>query len=70
MPFQGEFTHILVPRAMPWAKCLLAFQAVFRRIPETSIIHIIAVWGKAPKVRKNTDGGDSPRNKRINKTKP
>ena len=28
MPFQGEFTHILVPRAMPWAKCLLAFQAV------------------------------------------
>ena len=46
MPFQGEFTHILVPRAMPWAKCLLAFQAVFRRIPETSIIHIIAVWGK------------------------
>ena len=28
MPFQGEFTHILVPRAMPWAKCMLAFQAV------------------------------------------
>ncbi|MCR4809874.1 MAG: hypothetical protein K5896_08435 [Prevotella sp.] len=28
LPFQGEFTLVLVPRAMPWAECLLAFQAV------------------------------------------
>ena len=28
LPFQGAITCSLVPRAMPWAKCLLAFQAV------------------------------------------
>ena len=28
LPFQGEFAHFLAPRAMPWAECLLAFQAV------------------------------------------
>ena len=28
LPFQGAITWSLVPRAMPWAKCLLAFQAV------------------------------------------
>ena len=41
--------------------------------------NIIAVRGKAPKVRQTTDGGElrlrltegkNPRNKRINKTKP
>ena len=31
---------------------------------------IIVVLGKAPKVRQTTDGGVTPRNKRINKTKP
>ncbi len=43
------------------------------------IFFIIDVRGKAPKARKNTDGGvlrlrltegKNPRNKRINKTKP
>ena len=28
MPFQGVFTHFLVPRALPWAMSFLAFQAV------------------------------------------
>ena len=28
LPFQGEYTHILVPRATPWADSFLAFQAV------------------------------------------
>ena len=28
LPLQGETTHILAPRVLPWAICFLAFQAV------------------------------------------
>ena len=41
-----------------------------RRRKGRMVLRIIVVLGKAPKVRKNTDGGANPRNKRINKTKP
>ena len=45
-------------------------QRTGRRGKERMVLRIIVVRGKAPKVRKNTDGGANPRNKRINKTKP
>ena len=45
-------------------------QRTGRRGKERMVLRIIVVLGKAPKVRKNTDGGANPRNKRINKTKP
>ena len=35
----------------------------------TLIFEVISVRGKAPKVRKNTDGGVNPRYRNINKTK-
>ena len=28
LPFQGANPNIYIPRALPWAGCLLAFQAV------------------------------------------
>ena len=29
LPFQGAYTAAFIPRAMPWAKCLMAFQAAY-----------------------------------------
>ncbi len=36
LPFQGEITYTLVPRAMPWAAGFLAFQAV-----PTQMVHYL-----------------------------
>ena len=30
LPLQGEHSNTCIPRAMPWSKCLLAFQAVVK----------------------------------------
>ncbi len=32
LPFQGEHCVAFIPRALPWAMCLLAFQAVFAMV--------------------------------------
>ena len=42
LPLQGEFTHLLVPRAMPWAKCVLAFQAI-----STQVLHYLRNLNKS-----------------------
>ena len=31
LPFQGDDNPAFIPRALPWADCLLAFQAVLRK---------------------------------------
>jgi len=30
LPFQGEYRTCYIPRAMPWAMCLLVFQTALR----------------------------------------
>ena len=34
LPLQGEFYHLLVPRALPWASSFLALQAVFEALSD------------------------------------
>jgi len=43
LPLQGEFTHPLVPRALPWAWSSLAFQAVFTRTTINLFAFIIVI---------------------------
>ena len=56
LPFQGEPVHILVPRAMPWAMCLLALQAAFRAQPVTTLS--CACWPYRPLSKLPSRGGE------------
>ena len=44
LPLQGANPNVHIPRALPWARCLLAFQAVtsqkLYRTPITHYIHL------------------------------
>ena len=57
LPFQGANPNVHRPRALPWAECLLAFQAVTPRLVyRTPIIYDVSTFATFASLRAKIEG--------------